>query len=186
MALKKGARILAIDDSYFRKSDKDALIVGVVGRENEIEGILSFRVSVDGSDATEKIIRKVRASKFSDQIRLVVLHGISLAGLNIVDVIKVSKDLRMPVVNVVRKKPQGKELEKALKASNVREFSKRIAKLRKLNGKLNLWKADGFYYQSIGLDKKEIVAFGQSMVRLLRLAHLIANGIARGESKGRI
>ncbi|VVB77026.1 Uncharacterised protein [uncultured archaeon] len=63
--LKKGARILAIDDSSFTKGDKDALVAGVIGREGVVEGVISFHVSVDGTDSTGKIIRSVKKSKFA-------------------------------------------------------------------------------------------------------------------------
>jgi endonuclease V-like protein UPF0215 family len=103
-SLKRGIRILAIDDSSFCKSDSDALVVGVLGREGVIEGIISFRVKVNGSDAAEQIIRRVGKSKFLGQIRVVAVHGATLAGLNIVDAEEISDELGLPVICIVKKK----------------------------------------------------------------------------------
>jgi endonuclease V-like protein UPF0215 family len=186
MALKKGSRILAIDDSSFSKKDKQTLIVGVVGRDDETEGIVSFRINVDGSDATEKIIRKVKASRFYDQIKLIAIHGITLAGLNVVDIANVSENLEIPVITVLRKKPHRGELEKALRAARVADFKMRLALLRKINKMAKVERVNGFYVQCIGIETKEISGLLEKSVRFLRLAHIIANGIARGESKGRI
>jgi hypothetical protein len=186
MALKKGVRILAIDDSSFSNEDKQALIVGVVGRNDEIEGVLSFRIDIDGEDATEKIIHKVNVSRFRDQIKLIAIHGIMLAGLNTIDIIKVHDVLGMPVLALVRKKPHGGELENAIKAAGVTDVKNRLSILRKINDTVKIGRIGGFYAQYVGIEKEEISNLQEISVRYLRLAHIIANGIARGESKGRI
>lgn len=184
MPLKSGVRILAIDDSSFSKKDREALAVGVVGRGDLIEGVLSFKVKVDGSEATEKIINKVKKSHFSDQIKLVALHGITLAGLNMVDIIKVNKTLKIPVVSIIRRKPHSTELQTAIKASGI-NAKKKLELLKKLNAALKITRSNGFYVQHSGMEAKEFAKFQANAVHFLRLAHLIANGIARGESKGR-
>ncbi|MGA3021035.1 MAG: DUF99 family protein [Candidatus Micrarchaeales archaeon] len=186
MVLKEGARILAIDDSSFSKEDKQALIVGVIGRNDEIEGVLSFKIDIDGRDATEKIIRKVDASRFSDQIKLIVIHGIMLAGLNIVDIIKVHDTLGIPVLALVRKKPHSSELEKAIKAARATDMKDRISLLRKINSTIKMSRIGGFYAQYVGIENEETSKLQEISVKYLRLAHIIANGIVRGESKGRI
>jgi endonuclease V-like protein UPF0215 family len=185
MQIKQGVRILAIDDSSFSKKDEEALAVGVVGRGELIEGILSFKVKVDGNEATEKIIGKVRSSHFSDQIKIVALHGITLAGLNMIDVMNLSKELHVPVVSIIRRKPHSSELQTAIKA-NGRNMKTKLALLRKLNTNLKITRSKGFYVQHAGIEAKEFAKFQQSAIHFLRLAHLIANGIARGESRGRI
>lgn len=183
--MKTGVRILAIDDSSFSKKDKEALAVGVVGRGELIEGILSFKVKVDGSEATEKIISKFKKSHFADQIKLIALHGVTLAGLNMVDIMEVSEALGIPVVSVIRRKPHSAELEKAIRTSGSNP-KKKLALLKKLNTKLKIERSSGFYVQRAGIGGKDFAKFQPSAVHFLRLAHLIANGISRGESRGRI
>jgi hypothetical protein len=183
--MKSGIRILAIDDSSFSKKDKEALAVGVVGRGELIEGILSFKVKVDGDEATETIIKKFKVSHFSDQIKLIALHGVTLAGLNMVDIMRVNKTLKIPVVSIIRRKPHSAELVKAIKAAG--SGSKRkLALLKRLNATLKTETSTGFYVQCAGITSKEFAKFQSSAVHFLRLAHLIANGVARGESRGRI
>ena len=157
----------------------------MIGRQNLVEGVLSFSVKIDGSDATQKIISKAGRSHFKDQIRLIALHGVTLAGLNMVDIIKVNKELKMPVASIIRRKPHSKELEKAIRIAGSNS-AKRLALLNKLNTELKIARSKGFYVQLSGISGKEFAKFQESAIRLLRLAHLIANGIARGESKGRI
>ncbi|MDE1855478.1 MAG: DUF99 family protein [Candidatus Micrarchaeota archaeon] len=185
MPIKQGVRILAIDDSAFSKKDKEALVVGVVGRQDLIEGLLSFSVRVDGSDATGKIISKVRSSHFSDQIRLIALHGVTLAGLNMVDIEKVGRELGVPVVSIIRRKPHSSELEKAIRSVG-KSSSSRLALLKRLNKSMKIERSKGFYVQRAGIKKEEFARFQDSAVHLLRLAHIIANGVATGESRGRV
>ncbi len=183
--MKQGIRILALDDSSFKKGERDNLIVGVVGRGDLIEGILSFRVAVDGDDATGKIIKKVRGSRFSGQIKLIVVNGIAIAGLNFVDIGEVSRSLRIPAVNIVRRKPHSTELSKAIRASGA-SAKKKLALLKKLNSEFKITKVGGFYVQCAGIKPAEFSRFLQSAMHFLRLAHLIASGVAIGESRGRI
>jgi hypothetical protein len=183
--MKKGARILAIDGSAYRKQDADSLIVGVVGREDEVEGVLSFRVQVDGEDSTKMIIRSASRSRFYDQIRLVAVHGVTLAGLNVVDLPSLGRELGIPVVGVVRRRPHAGELEKAVRASGI-AVERKLALLRKIRKGSEAFRMEGFYFQAAGITKDELRGVSGSAVRFLRLAHIIANGVARGESRGRI
>lgn len=87
--MRSGSRILALDDSALSKKDGKSLVIGVVGRGNLVEGIISFSVRIDGKDSAELIINAVRASRFRPQIKLIVLNGTVLAGLNVVDAEKI-------------------------------------------------------------------------------------------------
>ncbi len=185
MPIKQGVRILAIDDSSFSESDRQALAIGVIGRGDTVEGILSFRVAVDGSDATQKIVGKVRRSRFADQIRLIALNGVTLAGLNVVDIAKAGKALRVPIVSIVRRKPHSKELEKAI-AKHGSGAGARLSLIRTLNSKFAIERAGGFYVQRAGISSADFKRLQPSAVKLLRLAHIIASGVSNGESKGRV
>jgi hypothetical protein len=184
--MKKGVRILAVDGSAFsRKAGGDSLAVGVVGREGEVEGVLSFRVEVDGDDATRKIARAVAGSRFREQIRLIAVHGITLAGLNFVDLVELNRSLGIPVVGVVRSRPRASELAKAIRASKV-DVARKLSMLKKIRGKSETIRAGGFYFQCAGIRKDELRDVADVAARFIRLAHLIANGVTTGESKGRM
>ena len=60
--VKKEIRVLGIDDAPFDKfKDKKCLIIGVFFRGgNFLDGVLSSKVAVDGSDSTAKMIKMVR------------------------------------------------------------------------------------------------------------------------------
>ena len=151
-----------------------------------IEGVLSDRIIVDGNDATSKIIKMVRKSRFGDQIKLIAINGIALAGLNVVDVKTVERRTGIPVIVLTRKKPDFEALEKALRNSGADRDSinSKIAVVKALNSERPFKKAAGFYLQAD--EKIDNDSIAETAFELLRLAHMIANGVSTGVSKGRI
>ncbi|MBI2656199.1 DUF99 family protein, partial [Candidatus Woesearchaeota archaeon] len=69
--VKKEIRVIGIDDSPFNKfNDKKVLVVGVVMRGGSwVDGILSTKVDVDGSDSTKKLIGMINKCKFKPQLQ---------------------------------------------------------------------------------------------------------------------
>jgi hypothetical protein len=184
--LKAGIRFVAVASGPIN-GRKRALIVGVVGRDGVIEGVLSDSVEVDGKDSTGRITRMIKQSRFGDQIRLVVLNGIAIAGLNVVDTPRLEKALRIKVLVLTRGRPRPRLLVRALNEfsrTNGESVKERIA-LVKEQAKIKPVKLEGFHLQST-VEKSEISRIAGSAYELLRIAHLIARGVETGESKGRI
>jgi endonuclease V-like protein UPF0215 family len=185
--MKEGVRLLAVASGpIYERKKKTTLLVGIIGRRGTIEGVLSDRIIVDGKDASSKIIKMAHKSRFGDQIKLIAINGIALAGLNVVDVKNVEHRTGIPVVVLTRKKPDFKALEKALMHSGEGRDSinGKIAVVKALNAERPFKRAHGFHVQSDGkIDYDKIVA---TAFELLRLAHMIANGVSTGISKGRI
>jgi len=87
--VKEEIRILGIDDGPFTKDDKEVIVIGVVYRGGEfIDGLLRTFVEIDGLDATEKLAKMINSSRHKQQLKVIMLDGITLGGFNIVDVKK--------------------------------------------------------------------------------------------------
>ena len=183
--MKAGVRILAIAAAPLKK--RDTLLVGIVSRADMIEGILTTRVTVDGTDSTERIAKMLNSSRFNEQVRVIATNGIGLAGLNIIDVQKLEKQTGTKAISVTRRKPHPKELVKALRLYSKQKGQdvKQRIKLVDSVTKMNEYKAEGFYVQT-GMTKADALLFLANASKLLRLAHLLASGISSGESKGRL
>jgi uncharacterized protein len=181
--LKSGIRILAVEDSPFNREEKKNLIVGVIGREQLIEGVLSAHVAVDGDDATERLIKMVKRSRFKEQIALIVLNGITFAGLNVVDLVQVNKELKVPIMAITRKRPRVTILSSVLKKYGNKS---KLAKLKRIRENIEIIKAGGYYAQVIGINEKEAQKILPKCAELLRTAHLISSGVTTGESRGRL
>ncbi len=180
--MKSGVRILAFDDSAFGSEDDSSLVVGVIGRENTVEGVMSFRVVVDGDDSTVKIIDKISKSRFLDQIKVIAVHGISLAGLNLVDIEELNMKLCLPVICIVRSRPHAAKLERAIRIAGAEEKLPVLKRINKIKSK----RIEGFYAQYIGMSDSEAKSMVPKAFEMIRLAHMISSGISKGESKGRI
>jgi len=197
MNIKKQIRILGIDDCPFKRSDKQVQIVGTVFRAGEyLDGLLSTKVSVDGFNATEKIIQMIKRSRTAGQLRLIMLDGIAFGGFNVVDINKLYKETKLPVIVVIRHKPDFKAIERALKHLTK---PKRRFELMKSAGKIyemkikhkGLRKSGKIYFQFAGLTEKQarqvlkLTTVHGLIPEPIRVAHLIATGIKLGESRGR-
>jgi hypothetical protein len=189
--MKQQIRILGIDDSPFSFSDKYTTLIGVVMRGGQyIECVLSRQISIDGDDATFICTDMIKNTKHKKQLKAMLLDGVTFGGFNVVDIQEVYKSTNIPVITVTRDKPDFYKIEKALK-NNFRDWKRRLEFMKK--GKLYAVKTryNPIYIKCIGIDiedAKEIIKL--STIRgvvpePIRIAHLIASGISRGESYGK-
>lgn len=182
-ALKKGVRILGIDDSPFTKTDSHVLVVGVVERNGTVEGVLSTVVERDGDDATERILEMVSRSRFLSQVKAIMLNSIMMGGFNVVDISALHEKTGKPIIAVVRRKPDMEQVKKAL--SNVCCAEEKMAKIKRAG---KVYRFGRLYAQLAGIKQKEageILGRYRGVPEAVRLAHIIAGGIIRGESRGK-
>ncbi|MBW2976534.1 DUF99 family protein [Candidatus Woesearchaeota archaeon] len=185
--LKKEIRVIGIDDAPFDKFRKgNVLVVGAVFRGGAwLDGVLSTKVSVDGNNATKKLAEMINKSKFKPQLQCIFLDGIAVGGFNVIDVKRLSKKTGLPVIVIIRKRP------------NIKKIKETLIKIRK-KGKIKLIEKAGpvvpagkIYVQLTGLEiekAREIlkIACTRSLIpEAIRMAHLIASGITEGESRGK-
>lgn len=184
---KKEIRVIGIDDSPFNKfKDKKVLVVGVVMRGGLfVDGILSTKVSVDGNDSTKKLIEMINKCKFKPQLQCIFLNGIAVAGFNVIDVQEMNKKTNLPVIIIIRKKPDIENIKRTL----IKIKKKQKIKLIEKAG--SVIQVNDIYVQLTGIDfdnaKKilKVVCTRSLIPEPLRLAHLIAQGVVLGESRGR-
>jgi endonuclease V-like protein UPF0215 family len=88
--VKPEIRILGVDDGVFTPHSEELVdVVGVVYRGGYwLDGFMHTRVRVDGLDATEKLAEMIIKSPHYPQLRVVMLNGVTLAGFNVVDILK--------------------------------------------------------------------------------------------------
>jgi endonuclease V-like protein UPF0215 family len=188
MRIKKEIRILGIDDSNFTKKDKKVLVVGALLRGGFwIDGVVSTYVERDGLDATEKIANMIIKARYKD-LRVIMLKGITLAGFNIIDIEKLFHETKLPVVVIMRKIPDFNSIEKAL--TNLNDKEKRLSIIKNAGqiyeGKVHD-KSD-IYFQFKGIsenDARELIRISSMHSNIpepLRVSHIIATGVVKGES----
>lgn len=190
---KSEIRILGFDDCPFKRGDEKVGVVGVVYRGGSfLDVVMKTEVKVDGTDATRKLIYLLNSSRQKPQLKVLMLDGIAFGGFNIIDIKKLYKKTGLPVIVINRKHPDIYSVKEALK-NNFKDFKKRWNMI--LNaGKIkvcNLKNGKKVYYQVIGMEDEEAEEIIQlssthsDIPEPLRVAHLIAAAIIKGESSGR-
>jgi len=187
MSLKKEIRVVGIDDSPFNKfKDKDLLVIGVLYRGGQyMDGVMSTRCKVDGVDSTTKIATMINKSKFKLQIRALFIDGIAVGGFNVIDIKQLSKKTKLPVIVVIRNMPNFKKIYRTLDKLKLKSQKKIIESLPVPT------KVGKIYIQYTGTTLKKakellkVTCTRSYIPEPIRVAHLIAAGIVKGESKGR-
>jgi len=193
--IKKEIRILGIDDGPFDfRKDKKTVIIGVMFRGGSfMDGVMKRESDVDGMDITRTIIDMLKKTRHKD-LRIVMLDGITYAGFNIVNIREIFKETHIPVIVVVRKFPDFERIRNALKHLDDFEERWKVIEIAGKPKKVKVESIDGrkgfVYIQKCGInlsDAKAIVKISTTRGLIpepIRLAHIIANGIVSGESRG--
>jgi len=184
--MRKELRVLGIDDGPFYKFRKgEVIIVGTFYRGgNFLDGLLTTKARVDGKNATKNIVEMVNKSKFKSQIRAILLDGVAVGGFNVIDLERLNKETRKPVIAVIRHKPDVPKIIKTLNDLGMKQKAKIIERLPEPK------KANGIYMQNIGISEKDaaeiikITTTHSQIPEPIRVAHIIAAGLIKGESRG--
>jgi endonuclease V-like protein UPF0215 family len=202
--------VIGFDDGSFSRQHRGrVLLVGAVCAGTRLDGIVSGRVARDGTDATQRMVELVRDSQFRGHVRAVLLQGIAVAGFNVVDVQALAASLSVPVLVIMRRPPDLPAMQRAL-------FSLDPPMRPRVRGAQRKWRLiqgagaveqldigsprpsglrgvpHRLWVQRVGLTlemARRLVAsttlHGQ-VPEPLRLAHIVAGGIATGRSRGRV
>ncbi|MFZ5556364.1 MAG: DUF99 family protein [Pseudomonadota bacterium] len=180
--------VIAFDDAPFAAGHRgDVPVVGVVYADRRPEGVLITRVRRDGANATAVLARAIAQSRHYRHLRLILLQGIALAGFNVVDIDALAAQARLPVLVVVRRRPDMEAVRRAL--------------LTRVPGGQRKWRLveraglperiGGCWIQRAAISR----AAAEAVLRRfavysrvpepLRMAHLVAGAIGAGESRHR-
>jgi len=176
-------RFLGIDDSF---DDRRCCIVGCVTCDGYVEGFMYEEIEVDGLNATEKVVKMVKKSKFRDQLRCIFLPGLTFGGFNVVDIQKVYDETATPVVVVMRRMPDMKEFMSAIENLSDADVRKSIVQRAG-----EIYRTKTLYIQFAGTSFEEAgnylraATIKGNMPESVRIAHLVASAIIHGESKGK-
>ncbi len=193
--IKPEIRVLGIDDGSFMPHTKGkALVVGTVFRGGKwLDGVLRTYVDIDGTDATKRIVDMVNASRHKGQIRVIMVEGLTFAGFNVIDIKRIFKETGLPVVALNRKRPDFPKVKRALQhLPNWQQRWKLLRSAGKIHPIRPKHRGSSIYMQIAGIkrpDAEYVVKLTSTRGLLpepLRVAHLIATGIVRGESVGRV
>lgn len=189
--MKRQIRILGIDDAPFTFDEKYSTVIGVVMRGGEyLECVLRSQVTIDGTEATAICEQMIKNTRHLQQLKAIMIDGASLAGFNIVDVAALYDSTKVPVITITRDEPDQRKIKKALQ-KNFIDWKERWTLLQKGKLKRIPTQHKPIYIKHTGVsleEAKEIINISTirgAIPEPIRVAHLIASGITRGESYGK-
>ncbi len=151
---KKGIRGLAIAES-FRETDLTSSLAGIVMRRDFIiDGFIFGKATIRGDDATNKIISMYEKLNRQD-ISFVLISGLVISMYNIVDMKKLWKEMKVPIIGVTYEESDG--LEEAIKRHFHDSYESKIEQYQKLGPriKISLHTKHDLYLRVEGCEIKE-------------------------------
>jgi len=188
MPLPPRPHLLGIDDGPFdKRTSRSVPVVGVMMEGPDlVEALAVTSFPVDGEGVADFLVAWVAGLRFRPALQGIVLGGLTIAGLAVVDVERLASGLDLPVLVVNRREPTDHKLLAALESAGLgarREILARAPRSHPVGDRL--------FVAACGLDPGEAAAAVRAsrnkseVPEPLRLAHLVATALARGESRGR-
>jgi endonuclease V-like protein UPF0215 family len=103
--------VVGVEDGSFQKGiPSQTLLAVVLFKGLKVESVQIMKTTVDGLDATQKLVTTLRPWTF----RALILGGVSFTGFNVIDPTVVHKEFGKPVIIISRTKPDNKAVKRAL------------------------------------------------------------------------
>ncbi len=184
LRLNRTIRVIGFDDAPFiRNAGGNVSISGVVCAGTRFEGMVWGQIEQDGWDATDVILELLIGRKFLPQLHILLLDGIAFGGFNVVDLPRLSEQLQLPCVAVMRRMPNLAAIEQAM-----RRLPQPEQRLERLYRAGTIHAHPPFFFQVYGACPqvtfsvlKRLTDCG-NVTEALRLAHLIGAAVMKGES----
>jgi hypothetical protein len=180
--------VLGVDDGPFQKGvSQNTPIVGVMMEGARlVEAVAMTEFPIDGDGVTAFLSDWIQTLRCYQALQAVVFGGVTIAGLAVIDVVELAAQLGKPVLVVNRRDPTHHRLQPAFDAAGL---SVRLEIVDRAPPAFRV--SDGLFAAAAGVGVEEARRLIQAtMVKSelpepLRVAHLVARAIVKGESRGR-
>ena len=173
-----------MDDGLFSRRARSAPLVAVVfSSPDQVEAVHLGRVSVDGRDASDRVIALLESSPHLAGLRAVLLDGIAVGGFNVLDLGRISRTLGLAVVSVTRRPPDFERISAALRKYFPRDYRRRWSLVTAYPLFRVPTGGEPILAAAAGCSRAEATALLQRLTvrgfwpEPLRLAHLVAHAV---------
>lgn len=181
MRIKPEIRILAIDDGPIISAN--VVLIGTVFRGADwLDDVVRSEIEQDGFDVTEKMVELAKSTNRYEQIRVIMLDGITYAGFNIVDINALHRQTGLPIIAVMQSPPNLKKVKEAL--TNLDRSEERWNLVQNAGDIQEITTSYGSaFVQCCGIDLSsatelvQLTSIHSRVPEPLRVAHLIASRI---------
>jgi endonuclease V-like protein UPF0215 family len=181
MFIKNGIFTVAIDDAPHKRDHLTTELVFVVCRGFYLEHFTHAIVDVDGLNSTDTILKEL--DPIIDQFQIVLTHGITTAGFNLIDIERIFTELNKPIISVTENAPKG-QFKDAIR--NLPDYKVRKSIIKRAGEQHSYVTPAGknpVFFQYKGLELKTVQQFLKKFSKRSRLpeqlllAHKIASGL---------
>ena len=170
----------------FKVKGSKAALLGVLMRRFRVEDLSWRLVDVDGLDGTEKALELASELAPCD---IVMLGGVSYAGFNLIDPVRLTEKLGRPVVVVVEERPDNEAVRAAL-IKHFEDWEERWRVFEELASRspiVEVKPREGgpVYVEAVGMPIVEAEAIVKELTKWgrtpepLRAARLLVKGVSR-------
>jgi len=183
----KKFRVVGVEDGRFSKESPNysgqTLLVCVLLRGTWIDNFQADKITVDGLNASDKLITMLRQWSFD----AVMLAGVSFAGFNLVDPTMVFEEFGKPVIVISRTKPDNVAVKNAL-FQHFKDWRIRwgvFEKLGPVHQVVSMANEPPLYVEVVGATTDwatKLIQASATCCRIpepIRVARLIARGLTR-------
>ena len=181
MFIKSGIFTVAIDDAPHERDHLTTELVFIICRGFEIEHFTHTQVDVDGLNSTDMILKTL--NPITDQFQIILTHGLTTAGFNLIDIERIFTELNKPIISVTENAPRGQFSDAIL---NLPDYDIRNSIIERAGEQYSYITPAGkkpVFFQYKGLELKTVHQFLKKFSKRSRLpeqlllAHKIASGL---------
>lgn len=186
MQIKDGIHVVGIDDAKHKRGGYTTHLIFVFCGGLFIESVMQCEIKVDGLNSTDMIIETLKPLK--DKFQIILIHGVTTGGLNVVDIERINSILEKPVIAVTENKPTPDSIFDALK--NLPDFEIKKNIIERAGHQYSVSTSIGknkLYFQIKGIDERSARQFLKKfsvrsrLPEQLLLAHKIASGLSEDQ-----
>ena len=182
--MKNNPITIGFDDATFKlkTNDKTTQLIGVVCQGTRMVRVVRDDIKIDGTDATEKIIKLVRDNE--KHVQYVLTHTITFGGFNIANLKDIYNETGKPIIAITEREVDFDSVESALKIKFPHTYKN---KLRYIIEAGNLYETEintaggmskvFFHYKGTSVKEVETllekICIDSKLPESVRMAHLI-------------
>ena len=179
-SIKNGIHVVGIDDAPHKRGDSSTDVFFTYCKGTFLENVSHTSITVDGEDSTQVILNELQQNLAS--FSLILLHGITVGGLNIVDINKISEELQKPIIAVTENPPTKDLIFEAI--SHLPNSTEKILFVEKAGNLFHYMTKQGetpISYHKCGIEDSLVIQFFEKfcirsrLPEQLLLAHKIAS-----------
>ncbi|MBY9007682.1 MAG: DUF99 family protein [Candidatus Lokiarchaeota archaeon] len=182
--MKDNPIVFGFDDATFQidANSNETYLIGVICQGVRIVRIEKEIITIDGMDATEKLIDIILRN--SDHVQYILTHTITFGGFNIINMNKIFEKTDKPIIAITEKEVNIDSVKKALIKKFPYNYKQKFDMIFQA-GNLYETKIDTaageskIFYHVIGIDVEEVeklfpkICIDSKLPEAVRIAHLI-------------